>query len=248
MLWIRMMQQPIFCQIRSFFLPQKNNWRKISRCKSWCQEKSSKQYVSLLDHRPSVWRRLGIGEIGKSAAFHASRWYTTNAGLWIRKHLSVSPRPPMLVQYRRAANILTNVISWFHVNYKYSCLPCFAMMGPVQGNKDLQKLERSKSALGWIPFMLSAKWKGNEYHHFEQVRPKMGGNLSQSSRAFSAFEAETCNCLPANSQYVEKLQWPWNSTLYRNSSSTNYFSPPSTEKLANEVNFSSVTIASITNK
>ena len=156
--------------------------------------------------------------------------------------------PPMLVQYRRAANILTIVISWFHVNYKYSCLPCFAMMGPVQGNKDLQKLERSKSALGWIPFMLSAKWKGNEYHHFEQVRPKMGGNLSQSSRAFSAFEAETCNCLPANSQYVEKLQWPWNSTLYRNSSSTNYFSPPSTEKLANEVNFSSVTIASITNK
>ena len=75
------------------------------------------------------------------------------------------------------------------------------------------------------PFMLSAKWKGNEYHHFEQVRPKMGGNLSQSSRAFSAFEAETCNCLPANSQYVEKLQWPWNSTLYRNSSSTNYFFP-----------------------
>ena len=247
MLWIRMMQQPIFCQTRSFFCHKKNNWRKISRCKSWCQEKSSIQYVSLLDHR-SVWRRLGIGEIDKSAAFHASRWYTTKPGLWIRKHLSVSPRPPMLVQYRRAANILTIVISWFHVNYKYSCLPCFAMMGPVQGNKDLQKLERSKSALGWIPFMLSAKWKGNEYHHFEQVRPKMGGNLSQSSRAFSAFEAETCNCLPANSQYVEKLQWPWNSTLYRNSSSTNYFSPPSTEKLANEVNFSSVTIASITNK
>ena len=82
------------------------------------------------------------------------------------------------------------------------------------------------------------------YHHFEQVfRQKLGQNLRQSSEAFSAFEAETCNCFRANSQYVEKLQWPWNSSspLKRNSSSTNYFSnalpPPATEKVANEVNF-----------
>ena len=95
MLWIRMMQQPIFCQIRSFFLPQKKQLKEDQSLQKLMPREKFKtiQYVSLLVHR-SVWRRLGIGEIGKSAAFHASRWYTANAGLWIRKHLSVSPRPP----------------------------------------------------------------------------------------------------------------------------------------------------------
>ena len=57
MLWIRMMQQPIFCQTRSFFCHKKNNWRKISRCKSWCQEKSSKQ--------SNMFRSLSIDRSGE---------------------------------------------------------------------------------------------------------------------------------------------------------------------------------------
>ena len=48
-----------------------------------------------------------------------------------------------------------------------------------QGNKDLQKLERSKSAVGSLsssPLLCVATGKSaimkREYHHFEQVRPQ----------------------------------------------------------------------------
>ena len=116
----------------------------------------------------------------------------------------------------------------------------------VQEKQRCAKVWKAPPALS-SSLLLWAAGRGimkRRYHHFEQVfRQKLGQNLRQSSEAFSAFEAETCNCFRANSQYVEKLQWPWNSssTLKRNSSSTNYFSnalpPPATEKVANEVNF-----------
>ena len=99
----------------------------------------------------------------------------------------------------------------------------------VQEKQRCAKVWKAPSALS-SSLLLWAACRGimkRRYHHFEQVfRQKLGQNLRQSSEAFSAFEAETCNCFRANSQYVEKLQWPWNSssTLKRNSSSTNYFS------------------------